>query len=236
MPTCPRKRRSPSRSSCAAPPPSRIAVGPAPTAGVADDRTLASEESDFSGAEAGALRSEEAAPAEPALPRFSNPAPPPPPSASPVVQSESERRADYGVAGDAAGVGAASGSEGAAYSVAPAGWQPITVDEARRLMGGRLAVPAGATVVSASRSPYLLEVRTVQRTSRGETIEVVQRPYLALNDQPRASRQAEAPEAAAAAAPDQAKPSSTVRWGDWTVTISGPVSADRLEELSDALP
>jgi hypothetical protein len=85
-----------------------------------------------------------------------------------------------------------------------------------------------------------LVVRTVQRTLAGEVVEVLQsRAASGQRDQ----AMAEMPAAAAAqplgrveGAAERETAASTVRWRDWTVTISGAVERERLDALLEDLP
>jgi hypothetical protein len=169
--------------------------------------------------------------------------PPAPPLAAPSPEA---------LLGQAADDAAASAKQPQAYD---AGWVAVTVDQARRATGDELAVLDGARLVSAATrgTGSVLEVRTVQRTSRGEVVDVVQRamseaaageeavPRDAVSSRAFATGEAAQQPMAAAADREDAdgapvRSSSTVRWRDWTVTISATVGADRLGELVAELP
>lgn len=128
---------------------------------------------------------------------------------------------------------AADAMVGAAAGEHPAdGWRAIAPADAERLAEGELVVIPGARITAAATrgSGSDLEVRTVQRTSRGETIELLQRR--AFDDEALRLESANRAEASL----DEAAPTRTVRRGNWTVTISGAVDDDRLQELLDDLP
>ncbi|HUF13488.1 MAG TPA: zf-HC2 domain-containing protein [Longimicrobiales bacterium] len=128
---------------------------------------------------------------------------------------------------------AADAMVGAAAAERPVdGWRTIAPADADRVAEGELVVIPGARITAAATrgsGPYL-EVRTVQRTSRGETIEVLQRRV--VDDEALGLESANRAEASL----DEAAPTRTVRRGNWTVTISGAVDDDRLKELLDDLP
>lgn len=128
---------------------------------------------------------------------------------------------------------AADAMAGAAAGEHPTdGWRAIAPADAERVAEGELVVIPGARITAAATrgSGADLEVRTVQRTSRGETIEVLQRR--AVDDEALRLESANRAEASL----DEAAPTRTVRRGNWTVTISGAVDDDRLQELLDDLP
>lgn len=170
--------------------------------------------------------------------------PPPPPAAAPQPES---RVADYDVA-DAAPVGAASGAGVRDAATPPAvsavptpadGWRASTPAEAARLAGELVRLDRAEVVAAATRGAVpLVEVRTVQMTERGEMLLVVQRPRGAARLQSAQRREAERSDAAAAAeasALESDSPAITVQIDDWTVTISGAVARDRLEQLAEGL-
>lgn len=232
------------RSGAAGPAPTPVAAGDASAARVDAMQDLPREE---------AMAGMDAPP----------PAAPPPPPPAPERYA-AQRRAEHDVAeiaaDEAAGMGALAGTPAPAYSVVP-GWQPVAVEDARRHAGGDLAVPEGARVISAMvrGSGAGTEVRTVQQTSRGETVTVLQSPgetvtalqwpvvvprdqvssRAIVTGEAEAAAPLEAPasrEAQGGAVPLPVYSQFTVRWRDWTVTILGALGTDRLRELSEYLP